>query len=152
MMDSYKAKVKRRFARCLALAGCVTVLLAALIAGYLTQASWFTSLPFTGMACVAGMALIINLFLVTNAVRLLVLIRNDAARKKAYIEETDERFALITHKSAQLTYAIVAVALVTAQVASSFIDNKVFWTLTAVNLFLAHVFVGTLLYYRWKIK
>ena len=93
----------------------------------------------------------LQLVLVFFLVKYFAAIRDETRLKKLYIEENDERTAMIMQKTGAAGMTICAVAFAFATVIAGFYHELVFFTLLGATVFTAFIQGFFKIYYRFKL-
>ena len=141
-MEKYKNTVKTR----ITIGGlyCCLVMVPNLILNHFLGGDAFTN--FIMGALVGIQAIIIGMI-----IKYSVALRNEETLKKLYIKENDERLKYIRTKVGGSGLKVVLAGLLLAMMVSGYFSKTVFFTLFAVELFVALVMLSLKLYYSNKI-
>jgi len=150
-MEKYKRKVKRRFWICISLAVVLIIIAAVWAVAEIGQSEWAAALPAFGVSYFAGICGGGIGTMAYMAQRQYHVLRSPAALKKAYIEETDERLALVRQKSGEAAFLLQVGGLSAAAFVCMFINTAVFTTLIVAVIFIALVRLATKIYYFRKL-
>ncbi|GAK40526.1 hypothetical protein PUW24_19810 [Paenibacillus urinalis] len=146
-MEKYKIQVTTRKNALLLIAAAMLLIYAGLVfyRGGLPELPSFIKGFHTG--AFIGVELCIVFFLVKYR----KASKNEAELKKLYIEENDERNAVILQSASSLSMVIILVGLGMASVIAGFFNTMIFYTLMAALFFVLIVFFVLWIYFAKKI-
>ncbi|MFD1134869.1 hypothetical protein [Paenibacillus urinalis] len=146
-MEKYKIQVTTRKNALLLIAAVMLLIYAGLVfyRGGLPELPSFIKGFHTG--AFIGVELCIVFFLVKYR----KASKNEAELKKLYIEENDERNAVILQSASSLSMVIILVGLGMASVIAGFFNTMIFYTLMAALFFVLIVFFVLWIYFAKKI-
>lgn len=150
-MEKYRNTIKKRISMYGGLCGLVPV--SALVLSWWTGRVMDNSNDHVA-GFVHGMGLAFIICLMAYSIKQIFTInralKNDAALKKMYVQETDERAIFIQNKVGSSGWRLVLILLVFAAMVASYFSATVMITLVCAALAVALVMAGYKLYYRNK--
>ncbi|SET68734.1 hypothetical protein [Paenibacillus sp. NFR01] len=146
-MEKYKMKLRNRTNNLSLLAiGSAMIYLALLLTRNLLP-----DLPSFIKGFHTGVFVGLELFVILYIGKYMKARKDEAALKRLYIKETDERSGQIFQNAATLGLAVILVGLALAAVVAGFFDSVVFFSLLGALFFVIIVFFALLAYYSRKL-
>ncbi|MFD2700608.1 hypothetical protein ACFSVM_09000 [Paenibacillus shunpengii] len=146
-MEKYKVQIRTR-------KNALSVVAAAMLliyAGLVFYRGGLPDLPSFIKGFHTGAFIGVELCIVFFLARYIKAIKNEAELKKLYIEEKDERNAVILQSASSLSMVIILVGLGMASVIAGFFNTMIFYTLMAALFFVLIVFFALWIYFAKKI-
>ncbi|MDF2573055.1 MAG: hypothetical protein K0R55_4659 [Sporomusa sp.] len=145
-MEKFKQKVQQRTA----IMGLVMVVMAVVFTYLSGFEGDLPSIPDFIKGFHSGIFTGLELILVFFTAKNLTSMKNETVLKKLYIEETDERTAMIMQKTGAMGMTICMIGLAAATVVSGFYNEVVFFSLLGATIFTALIKGFFKLYYHYK--
>lgn len=146
-MNTYREKLRKR-TNLMALAAVVTALIYLILT---FNRDNLPTLPSFIKGFHIGAFIGLELFAVFYLGKYMRVRNNEAAMKKMFIEENDERNGLIIRNASTLGMSVIFIGFIVAAIVAGFFSSTIFFTLIGSLFFVLIVFFGLWFYYAKKL-